>query len=316
MSGVPLEDVLATIETADGAWLALSGLFMTLSLVTRGVRWRELLARRIARRDAFHLVNIMFLGNQLPLRMGEVARTVLVSRKGVPMATAAASIVVERLLDTLLVALMLTLTVSRLPDAPRAVTDAAAFFGMAGLAGFVALLVCARTPQRTLAIVDAMLRLTPALRRLPLKRWTAHLLDGLGALADARTLLVSLFWTLISWAMSLATFYCLQAALAIEVDASLSVPLGVSLAALGIALPVSIAALGPFEAAIIVAGQLTGMDSLEAVSLGFLYHGVTIIGIVIWGAISLLALGVLSPGKQQQTDPPRSSHQDGGKAKS
>ena len=316
MSGVPLEDVLATIETADGAWLALSGLFMTLSLVTRGVRWRELLARRIARRDAFHLVNIMFLGNQLPLRMGEVARTVLVSRKSVPMATAAASIVVERLLDTLLVALMLTLTVSRLPDAPRTVTDAAAFFGVAGLAGFVALLVCARAPQRTLAIVDAMLRLIPALGKLPLKRFSENLLDGLGALADARTLLVSLFWTLISWAMSLATFYCLQAALAIEVDAALSVPLGVSLAALGIALPVSIAALGPFEAAIIVAGQLTGMDSLEAVSLGFLYHGVTIIGIVIWGAISLLALGALSPGKPQQTDPPRSSHQDGGKAKS
>ena len=292
LSDAPLEDVLATIQKADGGQLALAAVFMTASLVTRGIRWRELLGRRVRLVDAFHLVNIMFLGNQLPLRLGEVARTLLVSRRGVPMATAAASIVVERLMDTLLVVLMLAAAVSQLPDAPRTVTDAAAFFGLAGLGGFGLLLICARMPARALALVAAVTRWIPALRRLPLLRLSEHLLDGLGALADTRTLLLSLFWTVMSWAMSLATFYCLQVALAIDVDAALSVPLSVSLAALGIALPVSVAALGPFEAAIIVAGQLVGMASLDAVSLGFLYHGMSIIGFVIWGGISMLALGM------------------------
>ena len=292
LAEAPLEDVIKSIERADAGLVALAFALSALALVTRGIRWWGLLGMRISPMKAFHFVNIMFLGNQLPMRLGEVARGVLAAREGVPLATAAASIVLERLMDTLLIVLLLAATVSQLPSAPRQVTDTAAFFGIAGLAGFGIMLYFARQPDSARKIVDAMLRRVPPLRRLPLQRWTEHLLAGLTGLADGRMLVFSVFWTLLSWVFSLATFYCLQEAMAVDVNPLLSVPLSVSLAAFGIALPVSIAAIGPFEGAIIVSGQLVGMDSLTAVSLGFLFHGVSVFSVIIWGCLSLLAIGV------------------------
>ena len=72
--------------------------------------------------------------------------------------------------------------------------------------------------------------------------------------------------------------------------------LAVSLASFSIAIPVSVAAIGPFEAAVLAAGQLAGLDGVQALSLGFLFHGVSVANYVIWGIIGFLGLG-LSPRK-------------------
>lgn len=291
---VNLNDVSSSISQADGSQLGLAFLFVALSMFTRGIRWWGLLGKALPLIKAIHLVNLTFLGNQLPLRLGEAARSVLASREGVSIEKAAASIVVERLIDTLLVVLMIAATVGQLPDAPEYVTVPASRFGLLALVAFLCLLALARHPneaKRLLAIVTQKL---PVLNRSPLQRIVDNLLDGLGAIADLRTLVFTLVWSLIAWSTSLATFYFLHQALGIEVNYAQSVPLGVSLAALGIALPFTIAAVGPFEAAIIVTGQLVGMDSLAAISLGFLFHGVSVFGYIVFGSLGLLALG-LSP---------------------
>ena len=118
------------------------------------------------------------------------------------------------------------------------------------------------------------------------------MLDGLRPLTHLRALLSVVFWTASAWGISLLGYYCLHLALGIETDYLRSVPLGVSLAALALALPVSIAGLGPFEGAIVVSGNVVGMDPLASVSLGFLFHGVSVLSYAIWGTIGLLALGV------------------------
>ena len=100
------------------------------------------------------------------------------------------------------------------------------------------------------------------------------------------------FWTAVAWLFSLITYYCLHLALGIEADYARSVPLGIALASLAIAVPVSIAGLGPFQGAILLAGQMVGMDPIEAISLGFLFHGVTVLSYALWGTVGLLALGV------------------------
>ena len=147
-------------------------------------------------------------------------------------------------------------------------------------------------PQLAHTILDHVLKLIPLLGRLPLKTMLDHVLDGLQPLTEARTLLFTLTWSLIAWGMSLAGFYFLHLALGIETNFTASVPLGIGLASLSVALPVSVAALGPFEAAIALTGQLVGMDSVDAVSLGFLLHGMSVLGYTIWGVIGLIALGI------------------------
>lgn len=292
---IKLDDVASSISKADGGLLGLAFLFVALSMFTRGIRWWGLLGKELPLLRAVHLVNLTFLGNQLPLRLGEAARSLLVTREGVSIEKAAASILVERLIDTLLVVLMIAATVGQLPDAPDYVTVPASRFGLLALVAFLCLLGLARNPDKAKQLLALMTRKLPALDRLPLARIADNLLDGLAVLTNLRILAFTLVWTVIAWSTSLATFYLLHQALGIEVSYAQSVPLGVSLAALGIALPFTIAAVGPFEAAIIVTGQLVGMDSLAAVSLGFLFHGLSVFGYIVLGSASLMALG-LSPG--------------------
>ena len=296
MRDIPLGDVVETMRAAEAGYLLLAFICIAASLFMRGIRWWELLSRRLPLSHAAHLVNIMFLGNQLPLRLGEVARGILATRDGIPLVTSATSIVVERLIDTLVVVLMIAAVIGQLPNVPPEIGDRALFFGLLAWAAFIALLILAWAPRFAQRLVDRSLDLVPLLRRLPLKSFLNHLLEGLQPLTQWRRLALTLLWNAAAWALSLAAYYYLHLALGIEVNYALSVPLGISLAAFSLALPVSVAGLGPFELAIVVAGQAVGMDHLAAVSLGFLLHGMTVISYMIWGAVGLLALGI-SPSR-------------------
>ena len=288
---VPLSDVIQSMRRAEPAYLLLAFFGVALSLLTRGVRWWGLLNRRLSVLDATHMVNVMFLGNQLPFRLGEVARGVLATRRGVPLVTSGTSIVVERLIDMLIVVLVIAVTVSRLPAAPSDLTDRASLFGALALVAFLSLLIFAHAPGSAYRLLDKLLKTAPPLQRLPLRTMLGHLLDGLRPLTDRRTLVFTAVWTVLAWVAALAALYFSHLALGIEVDYVISVPLGIALTALSIALPVSIAALGPFEVAILVSGQLVGMSDVEAISLGFLLHGINVFSYVVWGTVGLLALG-------------------------
>lgn len=291
LRAVPVSDVIASLRDADPVYLLLSLLAVAMSLLTRGVRWWILLNRRISVVESFHMINVMFLGNQLPFRLGEVARGVLATRRGVPLVTSGASIVVERLIDVLVLVLVITATVSLMPEAPAELTDKTALFGPLALIGFLSLLVFAHAPDSAHRLLNKLLQAVPLLKRLPLKTMLSHLLDGLQPLTDMRTLLLTALWTALAWLAALATLYFLHLALGIEVNYAISVPLGIALTTLSIAMPVSIAALGPFELAILATGQLVGMSDVEAISLGFLLHGINIISYAVWGTSGLLALG-------------------------
>ena len=302
---VPLQAVADSLRQADIGLVLLSLLLVALGLVVRGIRWSILLGRRISYVRATHLINIMFLGNQLPLRLGEVARGVLATRSGVPLATSASSIVAERLIDSLAVVLVIALAVGQLPDSLPEVSERASMFGLLALACFLALLGFARFPDAASRVLDTILDVIPPLRRLPLQAILGDLLGGLQPLAQVRTMLVIGFWTLVGWVLSLLTYYSLHLALGIETNYAISVPLGIALAALAIALPVSIAGLGPFHGAIVVVGQVVGMTPVDAISLAFLLHGVTVLSYAIWGSAGLLALGISPRSAFSSDDEPQ-----------
>ena len=292
LQNVPIHDVLESIQQADMSQLIIAFVFITLSMFTRGVRWWGLLGYRIPVIQASHIVNVTFLGNQLPFRMGEIARSILAIQGGIPIITSATSIVVERLVDMLIVVIMIAGAVSQLTDAPQQITQSATLFGVLAIIGFATLLILARLPELAHRILDRLLKIIPLLGRLPLKTMLNHVLDGLQPLTEARPLFFTISWSLIAWGTSLASFYFLHLALGIDINFAISVPLGIGLASLSVALPVSVAALGPFEAAIVLTGQLVGMDSVDAVSLGFLLHGMSVLAYALWGIIGLLALGI------------------------
>ncbi|MCB9460954.1 MAG: flippase-like domain-containing protein [Anaerolineaceae bacterium] len=290
---VPIQDIIDRARQADPFWLLVTFGMLTMTIVTRGIRWRGLLDNRIGHKDAFFIVAITFLLNQLPLRAGEVARSLLATGRGVPILTAATSIVVERMLDTLLVVLSLLLALSQIPTVPDTVSQAAALFGVLGVVAFVVLLTFARYPQMAHSVLNAVFKIVPFLRRLPLESMLDHVLDGLKPLTNPRRFAHAITWTLIAWAFSYIAMYTMLIALGItDVDMLMTSILGVSLASFSVAIPVSVAAIGPFEAAIAITGEIVGMENAVAVALGLIVHGMTVLAYIVWGVVGLLAMGV------------------------
>lgn len=290
---VPLAEVAASIGQADPLWVILSFASIALALWIRAIRWRGLLGFRIPPSRAFAIIAVTFLINQLPLRAGEVARSLLATRSGVPVVTAATSIVVERLLDTLLVVVLLAVGLSQLPDAVPAASQVAALFGAAAVVAFAVLIGFARYPALAHRLLGWLEARAGFIRRLNLRHLLDHMLDGLRPLTHWRSAAHAIVWTLVAWGVSLVTFYTLERALGVEgVSLPLLAALAVSLASFSIAIPISVAAIGPFEGAVRLAGEAVRLNPVVATSLGFLFHGVTIAAYALMGALSLLALGV------------------------
>ncbi len=293
LRGIPFAEVIDGIREANLAWVIVSILCIIGAQGSRAIRWRGLLNNRMPLIRAFHVLNLTMLLNQLPLRAGEVARSLLATRSGVPVITAATSIVVERLIDVVVVVVMLAAALTRLPSAPDAVAQAAVVFGAVAVVAFVGLIVFARYPQIAHLLLAWLEAHVPAIKRLNLVRRIDEVLDGLRPLTHIGKAAHALFWTTAGWAFSLITFYALERALGITgVDLIMGAFVGVSLAAFSIAIPVSVAAIGPFESAVRVAGDAVAMSPLTATTLGFLFHGVTVLSYAVIGTIGLIALGL------------------------
>ncbi len=290
---VPLAEVVEGIRQADFGWVLVSVLCIFGAQASRAVRWRGLLEQRVPLVQALHILNITMLLNQLPLRAGEVARSLLATRSGVPFVTAATSIVVERLLDVVTVVIMLTFALSRLPSTPAVVAQAATLFGAAAVIAFLVLIGFARYPQVAHRLLTGAERRVPALKRLNGVRRVEEVLDGLRPMTQPRRAAHAVAWTIVGWVFSTVTFYALERAMAVEgVDLILGMILGVALASFSIAIPVSVAAIGPFEGAVRVAGDAVQMSAVTATTLGFLFHGVTVFSYALFGVIGLVALGI------------------------
>lgn len=300
LRNVPLQDIGNSLSQANIFWVFMGFATMSLGLVTRAIRWQGLLDGKIRLVPAFHILNIGFLLNNLPLRAGEFARMLLATREKVPFATAATSVVFERLIDTLLVVIAVVIAISRAPNANPTIINTTTVFAIAGVIAFVVMVVFAQRPQLGHQTVQLAQRLIPPLKRLPLENLMDHVLNGLKPLTHWRSGAHAVIWTLISWAVSWSTVYCVARALGIEatgIDMWLFAALALTLASFSIAIPVTVAALGPFQLAVIAAGQavgLAGTPELDALALamGFLFHGVNIFGYIVWGTIALLSMGV------------------------
>jgi len=290
---VPLQEVGQALAQASLIWIGICLLISVSGMWARSNRWRGLLQNRINARDGFFIIAVTFLLNQLPLRAGEVARSLLAAQRGVPVMTAATSIVVERLLDLLLVVVLLAGAVTQIPDAQPEIIQGAAFLGALGVIGFGVLLFFAHRPNVAQMVLDIVHRILPFLKRLPLQGILDNVIDGLQPLTNWRTFGHALLWTLISWAHSLGAMYALVRAMGITENALLLATLGVTLASFSVAIPLSVAAIGPFEAAIAVAAQLVGLnEEVTYVALGFLTHGVTVLSYILVGGVGLVVLGV------------------------
>ena len=288
LRSVDLAAAADILRTADPIWIAVMFITVFLDVASRGGRWRVLLAP-IASLPYRRVLGYTYIGylanNVLPARLGELVRShSLGEKEGIPRATVLGTVVVERVVDTVVVVAIASLSVLVLSI--RGVMTSAVLLGLA----FASLLVVG-------------LGIGVAAHRLPgaegvaayAARWPRlvalgrMLREGLAVVARPRTLMGALVFSGIAWAASICTFLAAGQAVGIELTLAQGALLssGVALATI---VPSGPGYVGTFELTAVSICALFGIERDLAFAMALLVHVMILSVTCVGGVVSWIAL--------------------------
>lgn len=280
-------DVAAAWEvmrTAQPQWVALLVTFILGDIALRAVRWRALLApvAVVPLRTTTASLLVGYLANNiLPARLGEVVRSHdLGTRTGISRSTILGTIVVERVVDTVVVVSIAAVAILVL--SVRGIVASAVLAGLALTALLVvgvALGIAAhRLPGagRMRAFVSRWPRVREVLRRLR---------TGLAVASDARAMALAVLLTLGSWSFTVLAFAAAAQAVGVEptIGQAALLAAGTNLAT---AIPAGPGYVGTFELAVVTIAASVGIGAEEALAFGLLVHVATLLITSAGGAIA------------------------------
>jgi uncharacterized protein (TIRG00374 family) len=277
------------MRTAQPQWLALLVVFVCIDLLTRALRWKVLLSPvgRVQYRDSLGSLLVGYLANNvLPARLGEFVRSHdLGERSGLSKSTILGTIVVERVMDTLVVVVIASFAIFVL--SVRGVVASAVLVGLA----VTALLVVA-------IVVGLVAHRLPGAERAGtfINRWPrvhgllVRLRAGLAVTGNVRVMVISLGLTLVSWSCAVLGFAAAAQSVGIEptIGQAALLAAGVNLAT---AVPAAPGYVGTFELAAVTIAASVGIDRESALAFAVLLHAISLLVTSIGGAVALLAGG-------------------------
>lgn len=285
-------EIVAALRTARYDYVLISALGIVAFLALRAVRWRFMLNNDVSWWTVFHIQNIGYMmSNLLPLRLGDVARAVLIGNAPpVTIARGISTMVIERVLDLLFIVTLLPFALTQVERLPGWMQAGAEVSGFLALAAIVVLIVAAN--QRPLTIRMAR-NILLRLRLDHFEPWLAHLdslLAGLSSLTRWRDGLILLVSSVLVWLPILVAYYFTMRAVHLEPTAAMTAFV-VCAAALSVALPSSPGQVGVFHAGVIAALQVLGQPAAESASFAFLYHALNVVLMIALGLWGILSTG-------------------------
>jgi len=227
------------------------------------------------------------VNNVLPLRAGEFVRVYVVSRRwgAGRFWTAAATLIVERVLDSLCLVGILGVLIF-LVDVPPVVEWAAIIMLAVDVAGVSMLVAIAAAPARCRRLIERLTARWPALRGRLLSAFETflHGLDGVRAREHLGPLAA---WTVVVWLIpALAAWTSLRAA-------NLHLPLiagwvVLAFIGLGVSIPSAPGAVGVFHAAAMLATRMFGVGEAEGLGYAIIFHASQFIPVTVIGWVYLL----------------------------
>jgi hypothetical protein len=285
-------DLGAAWETLRGArpqWVALLLAFVIADVLLRAVRWRVLLAplADVPLRATLGSLLVGYLANNvLPARLGEIVRSHdLGERTGVSRSTILGTIVVERVVDTVVVVAIASVAILVL--SVRGIVASAVLVGLA----VTALLVVA------IAVGIAAHRL-PGAERLGafIGRWPrvrdvlTKLRTGLSIASDARTMAAAVALTVGSWSFTVLAFASAAQAVGVEptIGQAALLAAGTNLAT---AIPAAPGYVGTFELAAVTIARSVGIAAEPALAFAVLVHAASLLLTSVGGAAAFALAG-------------------------
>lgn len=287
-------EIWANIRDADFLLLGGAVFIGTFGFFIRALRWKVLLTPvdpNTGLRARFAAVNIGFMANNLlPARMGEFARAISFAKLQ-PTVTASAafgSLVVERVLDGLVLAAMLVVTVLSpgFPDIDMGDGFTTLLKTIVTLLGGVAvfLIVLLAFPNPVVRAMEKMARLLPAKVGDVLVEALEAFMESLEVVKSPRLLGLALLWSVGFWIWHGFSFYL--GMLAFDIDIGLVAAFFTEAAVgFGVAVPAAPGFFGTFHATVQFALEdVYRVEAAKTLAFAYGYHmggfiPVTLIGL-------------------------------------
>jgi uncharacterized protein (TIRG00374 family) len=276
------------LKGADPRWVALMVVFIVGDILLRGVRWRVLLAPVAAVPFGVVLSSLLvgyLANNVLPARLGELVRAHdLGDRTGISRSTILGTIVIERVVDTMVVVTIAAVAILVL--SVRGIVASAVLAGFA-LTALLVVVVAAGMYAHRLPGAD---RVRAFLGRWPRVRAAlVRLRTGLAVAGDARAVTAAVVLSLVSWSFTVLAFAAAAQAVAVEPTMGQAALLaaGTNLAT---AIPAGPGYVGTFELAAVTIAASVGIARAPALAFAVLVHVTTLL-ITSLGGVVVLVFG-------------------------
>ena len=233
--------------------------------------------------------------NVLPLRAGEVVRVYVVARRwnasagaaprSHPFWTTLATLIVERVLDSLIVVLILAVLILVVP-VPRFLEVAALVVLAIDLASVTMLIAVVTAPQACASLITRLLGRWPGLQRRVLTAFETFVygLDGIRAPSHAVPLIA---WTILVWLAPAFAAWTVLTALGLHLP--FAAPWAVlAVVGLGVSIPSAPGYVGVFHAAAVLALGLFGVSRSTGVGYALLFHASQVLPVTLLGWFYLL----------------------------
>lgn len=261
------------------ATVGYSGLF-----VLRGLRWTFLLAPltppdrpTVGLRLATRAFLVGFMANNLlPARLGDVVRALVLAREArVARSATFATVLLERIFDgvTVVGILGVALLAVERSEGTRALEGVAALMGLVFGGALLVCVLLATSEEVSLRWLARLLRPLPAGPTDEVLALSRRIAAGLHALrTPGRTLMVAVLSVLV-WALEVGVYTQVAAALGLELSV-LGLALVMSVLTLGLTAPSAPGFVGVFEALVIPALGLLGVQAEPAAAFALVLHAI------------------------------------------
>lgn len=290
---VKLDELGEALGRVNGSWLLVALGVSLLIMVFRAWRWqlelRPLEHVPLGRLWVITAVAYMAI-NVLPVRLGEVVRPWLLSRRSnVSFANVVGNIVLEKTMDSVLILFYILVGLLTIENLPVWVRRGAIFPAVgAGLLVSLVLLFWWRGE----AFVDRwVLHLLPERFRGGLKKILASITDGMRVIPNTGLLLAVFLVSLVLWFLPILSSYIMILAFdfAVPFSAALVVFIFVGF---GTALPNLPGMIGPYQYACQLALGLFGVSNVDGLAYGLVLNAVQFLTLIAQGLIAFPIAGV------------------------
>lgn len=263
-------------------------LLTILALITRSFAWRNLLDGQISFRDAYFGENIGYLTNNfLPLRLGEIARGILVADKVEGGFTAVIpSIFLERLIDLGFAAFTLLIAIPFVVS-ERWMIPSVFVALMIVVIGGVFLYLSMKKAEVLEKILHKVFRRFPKIDESILVLFRKFI-QGLQLALKGKNAIQAVFFLGLTWGLYWITYYVLIRAIAPEATFIWALFTD-GVVSLGIAIPSAPGSLGVWEASFVAALAVFGVEQAKSLAIGLVLH---LVNYAVTGLFGIIGLGI------------------------